>query len=75
VIGCLLLARTRLNKLNVTTTTTTTTNYNNNNNNNNNNNLQPVRIVTQMAPARQRLGKHGLKAGIITEAKVTLLGN
>jgi hypothetical protein len=28
-----------------------------------------------MTPARQRLGKHGLKAGIAAEAEVNLLGN
>jgi hypothetical protein len=32
-------------------------------------------IVKQMTPARQRLGKHCLKAGIMAEAKVNLLGN
>jgi hypothetical protein len=28
-----------------------------------------------MTPARQRLGKHLLRAGIIAEAEVNLLGN
>jgi hypothetical protein len=28
-----------------------------------------------MTPARQRLGEHGLKAGIAAEAEVNLLGN
>jgi hypothetical protein len=28
-----------------------------------------------MTPAMQRLGKHGVKAGILTEAEVNLLGN
>jgi hypothetical protein len=32
-------------------------------------------IVTHMTPARQRLGKLGLKAGIAAEAEVNLLGN
>jgi hypothetical protein len=31
--------------------------------------------VIHMTPARQRLGKHGLKAGIAAEAEVNLLGN
>jgi hypothetical protein len=28
-----------------------------------------------MTPARQRLDKHGLKAGIVAEAEVNVLGN
>jgi hypothetical protein len=32
-------------------------------------------IVTHMTSARQGLGKHYLKAGIIAEAKVNLVGN
>jgi hypothetical protein len=32
-------------------------------------------IVTNMIPARQRVGKHGPKAGIAAEAEVNLLGN
>jgi hypothetical protein len=32
-------------------------------------------IVTHMPPARQRLGKHFLKTGIIGEAEVDLVGN
>jgi hypothetical protein len=31
--------------------------------------------VTCISSARQRLGKHGLKAGIAAEAEVNLLGN
>jgi hypothetical protein len=31
--------------------------------------------VTHITPARQRLGKHGLKVGIATETEVNLLGN
>jgi hypothetical protein len=32
-------------------------------------------IVTHISPARQRLGKHSLKAGIIAEKEGYLLGN
>jgi putative transposon-encoded protein len=32
-------------------------------------------IVTHITPARQRLGRHCLKAGIIAEKEVNLLGN
>jgi hypothetical protein len=31
--------------------------------------------VTHVTPARQRLGKHGLKTGIAAEAEINLLGN
>jgi hypothetical protein len=34
-----------------------------------------VGIVTHMTPARQRLGKHGLKAGITGEAEINFLDN
>jgi hypothetical protein len=38
--------------------------------------IKPTKyIVTHMIPARQRLGKHCLDAGIIAESKVSLLGN
>jgi hypothetical protein len=31
--------------------------------------------MTHMTPARQQIGKHGLKAGIAAEAEVGFLGN
>jgi hypothetical protein len=34
-----------------------------------------IYIVKYTIPARQQLGKHGLKAGIAAEAEVKLLGN
>jgi hypothetical protein len=37
--------------------------------------LSPYDIMTNMTIAKQRLGKHRLKAGIATQAEVHLLGN